>query len=129
MGVEISKTGDMPSFSASTGGRIVWAAAAVFLATTGWYTVSHNLYALGIGMPAGITLAFVGVGLSMNDYQGEALFAVTVLPCALWGLIYATNEADFRAQTWLGYIFVLLAVLAAGKAAMGGGDAEEAGAH
>lgn len=112
----------MPSFSETPGGRIVWAAAAVFLATAGWYTVSHNLYALGIGMPIGITLAFVGVGITMTDYTGEALFSITVLPCALWGLIYMTGEADHRAVTWIGYVFVVLAVIAAGKAAMGGGD-------
>ncbi len=105
---------------------MVLAAAAVFLATTGWYTVSHNLYVLGIGMPAGITLSFVGVGLALPDYAGPSLFSVTVLPCALWGLIYATNEATFRHQGWLGYIFVVLAVAAAAKALMGGGDAAHA---
>ena len=44
-------------------------------------------------------------------------------PCALWALIYATGEADFRAQTWLGYILALLAVAAAGKAMMTQGEA------
>lgn len=112
----------MTPFLQSTGGRVVLAAATVFLATTGWYTISHNLYVLGIGMPAGITLAFVGVGLAMPDYLGESLFSVTVLPCALWGLMYATGEADFRHQNWLGYILVILAVVAAAKAMMGGGE-------
>ncbi len=110
----------MPSFSETAGGRVVWAAAALFLATTGWYAISHNLYVLGIGMPAGITLAFVGVGMSMPDYQGECLFSITVLPCALWVLMYATAEAHFRHQAWLGYIFCVLAVITAGKAIMGG---------
>ena len=115
----------MPSFSETPGGRILWIAAAVFLGTTGWYAISHNLYALGIGMPAGITLAFVGVGLTMTDYTKETMFAITVLPCALWGLMYATGEADYRSQAGLGYIFVVLAVIATGKAMMSGGGGEE----
>ena len=114
----------MPSFSETAGGRVVWAAAAVFLATTGWFAVSHNLYALGIGMPAGITLAFVGCGLSLPDYAGECLFTVTVLPCALWALMYLTFEADHRSVTWVGYILCVLAVIAAGKVVMGGGGEE-----
>jgi ABC-type transport system involved in cytochrome c biogenesis permease component len=109
----------MTPFLQSPGGRVVLVAAAVFLGTTGWYTISHNLYALGIGMPLGITLSFVGVGLALPDYLGESLFAVTVLPCALWSLIYATGEATFRHQPWLGYLLVLLAVLSLGRAAMG----------
>lgn len=115
----------MPTFNETAGGRIIWAAAAVFLATTGWYTVSQNLYALGIGMPAGITLAFVGVGLSMEDYAGEALFSVTVLPCALWALMYTTGEADHRSIVWIGYVFIVLGLIAAGKALMGGGGDED----
>jgi hypothetical protein len=112
----------MPPFNETAGGRVVWAAAAVFLATAGWFAISHNLYALGIGMPAGITLAFVGVGLSLPDYSGECLFAVTVLPCALWGLMYLTFEMDHRHQNWFGYVLCVVAVIAAGKAMMSGGE-------
>jgi hypothetical protein len=112
-------------FTQSTSGRLVLAAAAVFLATTGWYTITHNLYALGIGMPLAITLSFVSVGLGLGDgYVKQALFAVTVLPTALWGLMYLTGEMTFRHQPWSGYVMVVLAALCAAKAAMGGASSE-----
>jgi hypothetical protein len=108
-------------FTQSTSGRVMLAAAAVFLASAGWYTISHNLYALGIGMPMGITLAFVSVGLGLGDgYMKETMFGITVLPAALWGFMYLSNEMVYRHLPWGGYVMVVLAALCAAKGAMGG---------
>jgi len=108
----------METFAQSIGGRLVMAANAVFLGTSAAYLLTGSLYTWGIGMPIGLTLAFVGVGLSMTDYLRETMFSITVLPTALWGFTYLLGELDWRAITWPAYIIGALAVLALYRAAV-----------
>lgn len=113
-------------FLSSTPGRLLLAAAGLYLLSAAAYLLWTNLTVFGIGLPAAITLSFVGVGLGMADYTKQTLLSVVLLPPALWGFMYLTGEFHFRsAGTW-GYGIALLGILALGKAAMGGGDAPEA---
>ncbi len=107
-------------FLSSNGGRLLLLSAACFLAASAWLVVSNNLYALGIGMPAGITIAFVGVGLSMHDYPRETVLSLLLLPPALWGFMYLVGEFTWAKSTTWGYGIGALAVLAVLKAAIPG---------
>jgi len=114
-----------PYLKSSTG-RLMLGAAAVFLLSFAAYAVASSLYAIAIGMPIGITLAFVSVGLGMDEYTKETLFACTVLPPVLWGAYIAYAHLE-GAATW-GYLAGLLGVICLGNAAMGGGGEEKASA-
>lgn len=109
----------------STSGRLILAAAAVFLAAGAAGVISSSLYAIGIGFPAGITLAFVAVGLGLEDYTRPTLFSIMVMPPALWGFYYLMEELKYGGgSTTLGYAFAFLALCSIGKAAFPG-SAEE----
>jgi hypothetical protein len=109
-------------FFRSTSGRLILAAAAIFLASGAAGVVWHNLYAVGIGYPVAITLSFVGVGLGLGEYTKEALFSVTVMPPMLWGFYFLTEELRFAQSTALGYGMILVALICAGKAAFPGSE-------
>ena len=96
-------------------------AAACFMGSAAWLLVGSNLYALGIGMPAGITLAFVSAGLGMSDYPKEILFSLLLGPPALWGFIYLMGEFSTGDTSW-GWGIGALAVVALFKAAVPGGS-------
>ncbi len=102
----------MDSFLQSSSGRFMMAAHAVFLGSTAVYLLTGSMYTWGIGPPLGITLAFVSVGLGMKEYLKETMFAVTVMPCALWGFAYLTGELDWRATQWPAYAMAVAAVIA-----------------
>ncbi len=108
----------VPFFS-SNPGRLVMLAAACFLGAAAWLLVAGNLYALGIGMPVGITLAFVGVGLGMTDYPKETMMSLLLLPPALFGFIYLMGEFSTGTRSW-GWGIGALAALALLKAAIPG---------
>jgi hypothetical protein len=96
-------------------------AGAVFLASGAaglMMDETGSLYAIGVGFPIGITVAFVGVGIGLADYVRETMFSVLVLPPALWGFFYLMNELDFvKASTW-GYGMAALAIVCLLRAAV-----------
>jgi hypothetical protein len=109
----------MESYLQSQPGRIMMAAHAVFLATVAIYLLTDSYYAWGIGMPAGITLAFVSVGFSLQqEYLKEALIGITLLPVALWCFAYLTGELDWRATSWPAYGCLFFAAWALFRAAV-----------
>jgi hypothetical protein len=116
----------MTPFLSSTSGRLLLAAAGLYLLSVAAYLLwgSHTIF--GIGLPAAITLSFVGVGFGMADYTKETMLSVVLLPPALWGFIYLTGEFKFRSANSWGYGIALLGVVALAKAAMGGGEDAEA---
>jgi hypothetical protein len=116
----------MPTpFLSSPSGRLLLAAAGLYLLSAAAYLLWGNLTAFGIGLPAAITLSFVGVGLGMSDYTKQTLLAILLLPPALWGFIYLTGEFRFRSATSWGWGIALIGVIALGKAAMGTDQAGE----
>ena len=116
------------SFLSTASGRLLLVAAAIYLFTAGAYLVWDNLVALGLGMPAGITVSFVAVGLGSREYIKETLMTIICMTPTLWGFIYLMGELKYHDLGGWGWGILLLGVLALGKAAMGG-DEEEAGAH
>jgi hypothetical protein len=103
----------METFAQSQGGRLMMAAHAAFLGTTAVYLFTGSLYAWGIGMPLGITFAFISVGLSLEDYLKEAFIGITLLPVALWCFTYLAGELDWRATSWPAYLMAGAALIAA----------------
>ncbi len=93
-------------------------AAASFLGAAAAMVVAHNLYALGIGMPAGITMAAVAVGLGLGDYPKEILLSVLLLPPSLWAFTYLMGEFTAgNSHSW-GWGLGALALLALLRAAL-----------
>lgn len=115
------------SFLSTASGRLLLVAAAVYLLSAGAYLLWNNLVALGLGMPAGITISFVAVGLGSREHIKETLMTVICMPPALWGFIYLMGEFKYHEASGWGWVILLLGVLALGRAAMGGG--KEAAAH
>jgi hypothetical protein len=113
----------MPTtFRQSSPGRLLLLAGACFLASAAALLVSGSLYAIGIGMPIGITIAFVAVGLGISDdYIRETLFAVCLLPPALWGFYYLMGELHTGSQAG-GWLMALVAAGMLGLAAFPGGS-------
>ena len=97
------------------------AAAAVYLGTAAVYLIWGSIFAFGIGFPLGITLSFLSVGFALGEYDKEAMLGVITLPPALWGFMYLVSEFKFRDGHSWGWIIGLMAIVAAGKAALGGG--------
>ncbi len=115
------------SFLSTASGRLLLVAAACYLFTAGAYLLWDNLVAFGLGMPAGITVSFVAVGLGTREYIKETMMTVICMTPVLWGFMYLLGELHYRgAKSW-GWGIMLLGALALGRAAMGGG--EEAAAH
>ena len=116
----------MPTpFLSSTPGRLLLTAAGLYLLSAAAYLLWTNLTVFGIGLPAAITLSFVGVGLGMHDYIKQTMLSVLLLPPALWGFMYLMGEFHYRSASNWGYGVALLGVIALGKAAMGGDSADE----
>ncbi len=108
-------------FTRSMPGRLMFASAATFLLTIAVWLVNTGstavgAYAFGVGMPLGIAFAFISVGLAMTSHTKECLFAICVLPPALWGLMYLGGELEMaKAGNW-GYGIAALGFLALGLA-------------
>lgn len=112
-------------FLSSNPGRVILVAVAVFLASFAAYTITGSVYPIACGMPVGITIAFVAVGLGMGEYSEPAMFSILVLPPTLWGFFYLTvNVVGGAGSTTFGYITAACAALTLLKAAMGGGEGE-----
>lgn len=111
-------------FFSSNPGRLILLAAACFTGAAAWLLLAGNLYALGIGMPAGITFAFIGVGLGMHDYPRQALLSMVLLPPALWGFTYLMGEFSTGNHSW-GWGIAAVAVLALLRAAVPGKGAAD----
>jgi hypothetical protein len=115
----------MTPFIESTPGRLVLAAAAIALISGASQLITGSYYIAGVGLPAAITLAFVGVGLGMGEYTKETLFSVLLMPPVLWGFMYLVGEIGRGGWGWG---FLLLGIVAIAKAAIPGGG-EERRAH
>ncbi len=113
-------------FFSSTSGRLILAAAAVFMLSAAAMLLFKSAWIFGLGMPAGITLAFVGAGLGLSEYAKELAFVLLCGPPALWGFIYLVAEFEFRTANAWGWGIGLCGVLVLGRAAMGGGAATAA---
>ena len=113
----------MESFAQSTSGRLMMAAHAAFLASAAVYLFNGNLYVWGIGLPAGLTIAFVSVGFGMNDYLKETMIGITLMPALLWGFMYLMGELDWRGISWPAYVMGVAALYAAFRAAVPPGSA------
>lgn len=115
------------SFLSTASGRLLLVAAACYLFTAGAYLLWNNLVAFGLGMPAGITISFVAVGLGSREHIKETLMTVICMTPVLWGFMYLLGELKYHEANGWGWGILLLGVLALGRAAMGGG--EQAAAH
>ena len=81
-----------------------------------------DIYIIGLSFPVSITIAFIGVGLGLHEYGKELMYTVLMAPPALWGFYYLMGELEFNnANSW-GYGVLLLAIIAAGRAAFPGGN-------
>lgn len=112
----------MVPFHKSAPGRILLVATAVFLLTGASFVKWGSYVALGIGMPAGITLAFIGVGLGMRSYVRETLLGLVLLPPALWGFMFFIPYAS-ASSAWP-VVFGAAGIVAAGLAATGKGSSQ-----
>jgi hypothetical protein len=111
------------SYFSTTSGRLLLVAAACYLLTAGAYLVFGSLTALGIGMPAAITVSFIAVGLGITDHMKETMLTIMCMPPTLWGFMYLIGEFQHRSANSWGWGIMLLGVLALARAAMGGGAA------
>jgi hypothetical protein len=113
-------------FSKSVPGRLLYAAAACYLLAGAAQVIAASQVALGIGMPAAVTISFVAVGLGMADYPREILLSVCVLPPALWGFLYLMGELTTATAVNWGYGMAALGVVALLFAAAPRGDEADA---
>ena len=109
-------------FRQSAPGRLLLVAAACFLGAAAALLISGSIYAIGIGMPLGITVAFVGVGLGIGEYTRETLYTVALLPPLLWGFYYLMAELSHVSASGWGWPMAIIAALALGVAAFPGGS-------
>ena len=105
-------------FLSSNPGRVILLAAAVFLFSFAAFSITGSIYPLACGMPVGITLSFVAVGVGLEDHVLPTLYTILLMPPALWGFYFLTahlpNAAGF------GYAVGVAGLLSLGKAAVGG---------
>ncbi|MSP26652.1 MAG: hypothetical protein EXR75_16190 [Myxococcales bacterium] len=117
----------MPTpFMSSTPGRLMLAAAALFMLSAAALMLWGSAWIFGLGMPAAITIAFVGFGLGLEDYTKELLFTLLLGLPALWGFMYLVAELIFHSANAWGWGVGLCGMLALAKASMGGAELEAA---
>ena len=106
-------------FSSSKPGRLLLLAAAVFLLSAGCRVAAGPAWVYGLGMPAGITISFVAVGLGMAEHTKETLFATIMGPVVLWAFTYLACEFNYASATSWSWGIGLVGVLALLKAIKG----------
>lgn len=110
------------SFLSTTTGRLLLVSAAIYLFAAGGYLLWSSFVAFGLGMPAGITVSFIAVGLGSREHVKETLMTVICMPPVLWGFMYLLGELKYQDASGWGWGIMLIGVLALGRAAMGSGD-------
>lgn len=94
-------------------------AAAVFLLCGACHVAAGPAWVYGLGMPAGITLSFVGIGLGMSDYTHDTMLWICVGTPALWGFMYLIGELDYASATGWSWGIGLVGLVALVKAIKG----------
>jgi hypothetical protein len=97
-------------FFGSTPGRVLSTAFAAALLGAGSYALGGSIVLVGIAFPLAIALGVMGCGLSIPEHGKQAVFAVVLLPIALFLLGLGMGVARSEGRTAWGVGFVALGI-------------------